>query len=40
MPDTVIAFLVGCTLGFGVGYAVRERVSRQRHRRYRERGQI
>ena len=37
MPDFMIAFLVGCALGFGIGYAVRERVSRERHRRHRER---
>ena len=37
MPDVVIAFLIGCALGFGIGYAVRERVSRERHRRHRER---
>ena len=37
MPDVVIAFLVGCALGFGIGYAVRERISRQRRRRYGER---
>jgi hypothetical protein len=37
MPDVMIALLVGCALGFGIGYAVRERVSRQRHRRHRER---
>ena len=37
MPDVVIALLVGCALGFGIGYAVRERVSRERHRRHRER---
>ena len=33
----MITLLVGCALGFGIGYAVRERVSRQRHRRHRER---
>jgi NhaP-type Na+/H+ or K+/H+ antiporter len=37
MPDVMIALLVGCALGFGIGYAVRERVSRERHRRHRER---
>ena len=37
MPDVVIAFLVGCALGFGIGYAVREQMSRSRHRRHRER---
>jgi hypothetical protein len=37
VPDVMIALLVGCALGFGIGYAVRERVSRQRHRRHRER---
>jgi len=36
MPDILIAFLVGCTLGFGIGYRVREWKSRQR-RRYAER---
>jgi NhaP-type Na+/H+ or K+/H+ antiporter len=35
MPDIVIAVLIGCALGFGIGYAVRERVSRERHRRHR-----
>ena len=30
MPDVVIALLIGCALGFGIGYAVRERVSRER----------
>jgi hypothetical protein len=24
MPDILIAFLVGCTLGFGIGYTVRD----------------
>jgi len=38
MPDIAIAFLVGCALGFGVGYGVRKRVSRKRRRRYPERG--
>jgi len=37
MPDIVIALLVGCAVGFGIGYAVRERISRERHRRHRER---
>jgi len=37
MPDVMIALLVGCALGFGIGYAIRERVSRERHRRHRER---
>jgi hypothetical protein len=37
MPDIVIAVLIGCALGFGIGYAVRERVSRERHRRHRRR---
>jgi len=37
MPDILISFLIGCVLGFGAGYGVRERVSRQRHRRHRER---
>jgi hypothetical protein len=37
MPDVMITLLVGCALGFGIGYAVRERVSRERHRRHRER---
>ena len=32
-----IIFLVGGALGFGVGYGVREYLSRQRHRRHRER---
>jgi hypothetical protein len=35
MLDVVIPFSVGCALGFG--YAVRERVSRSRHRRHRKR---
>jgi len=34
MPDIAIAFLVGCALGFGVGYGVREQMSRRRRRRY------
>ena len=25
MPDVMITLLVGCALGFGIGYAVRER---------------
>jgi hypothetical protein len=37
MPDVMIAVLVGCALGFGIGYSVRERVSRECHRRHRER---
>ena len=37
MPDVVIAFLFGSALGFGIGYGVREYISRQRHRRHRER---
>ena len=37
MPDLVIGLLIGGALGFGIGYAVRERVSRSRHRRNRER---
>src|SRR5262249_50527280 len=32
MPDIAISFLVGCALGFGIGYAVRERISRRRRR--------
>jgi len=32
----VIGFLIGCALGFGIGYAVREYMSRKRHRRARE----
>jgi hypothetical protein len=35
MLDIVIVFLVGCAFGFDIGYAVRERKSRQRHRRQR-----
>ena len=34
MPDILIVFLVGCTLGFGIGYSVRDWKSRQRRRRY------
>jgi hypothetical protein len=34
MPDILIAFLVGCTLVFGIGYGVRDWKSRQRRRRY------
>jgi hypothetical protein len=34
MPDILIAFLVGCTLGLGIGYSVRDWKSRQRRRRY------
>ena len=26
MPDVMITLLFGCALGFGIGYAVRERV--------------
>jgi hypothetical protein len=37
MPDFLIGLLVGCAFGFGIGYAIRERISRQRHRRYQER---
>jgi hypothetical protein len=37
MPDILIAVLVGCALGFGIGYAVRDRKSRERRRRYAER---
>jgi len=37
MPDILIAFLVGCTLGFGIGDRVRDWKSRQRRRRYAER---
>jgi len=37
MPDIVIAFFAGCVLGFGVGYVVREQMSRKRRRRYGER---
>jgi hypothetical protein len=40
MPDVVIAFLVGCALGFGVGYSVREHMSGKRRRRYAQRGSI
>jgi hypothetical protein len=36
MPDIVILFLAGCALGFAVGYGVRERISRKRHRRFVE----
>jgi hypothetical protein len=32
--DLFIGFLVVFALGFGVGYAVRERISRNRRRRY------
>jgi hypothetical protein len=35
MPDIVIGFLVGCALGFWLGYAIREQKSRKR-RRHRE----
>jgi len=38
MPDIAIVFLVGCALGFGAGYAVREHLSRKRRRRYSEQG--
>jgi hypothetical protein len=37
MPDIMIFFLVGGALGFGVGYAVRERMSRRRRRHARKR---
>jgi hypothetical protein len=37
MPDILIGLLIACALGFGAGYGVREYVSRQRHRRHRER---
>jgi hypothetical protein len=32
--DLIIAFIVGLALGFGGGYAVRERKSRLRRRHY------
>jgi hypothetical protein len=32
--DLIIAFLVVFVLGFGAGYAIRERKSRMRRRRY------
>jgi hypothetical protein len=38
MPDIVIGFLVGCALGFWLGYAIREQKSRKR-RRHSERNQ-
>jgi len=38
MPDIAIVFLVGCALGFAVGYGVREQMSRKRRRRFAERG--
>jgi hypothetical protein len=36
MLEIAVAFLIGCALGFGVGYGVREQRSRKRHRRLRE----
>ena len=36
MPD-ILAFLVSCTLGFGIGYGVHDWKSRQRRRRYAQR---
>jgi hypothetical protein len=39
MPD-IIVYLVVLALGFAIGYGVRERVSRKRHRRAAERGQF
>jgi len=33
MPDVLIAFLVGCALGFSIRYRGREQISRRRHRR-------
>jgi hypothetical protein len=39
MPDIVIGFLVGCALGFWLGYAIREQKSRRKHRRFAERNQ-
>jgi hypothetical protein len=32
--DLIIAFMVAFALGFGAGYATRERKSRMRRRRY------
>jgi hypothetical protein len=37
--ETTVAFLVVFAFGFGVGYFVREQVSRARRRRYSERNQ-
>jgi hypothetical protein len=37
MLETAVAYLVVFALGFGVGYGVREQVSRMRHRRNAER---
>jgi hypothetical protein len=37
MLDILIAVLVGCALGVGIGCAVRDRKSRGRRRRYAER---
>jgi len=33
MLEIAVAFLIGCALGFGVGYGVREQRSRKRRRR-------
>jgi hypothetical protein len=40
MSDTAIVYLVIFALGFGVEYAVREQISRNRRRRHSERGPI
>jgi uncharacterized membrane protein SpoIIM required for sporulation len=36
MLEITVAFLIGCALGFSVGYGVREQRSRKRRRRLRE----
>jgi hypothetical protein len=33
--EIAVAFLIGCALGIGVGYSVREQMSRKRRRRHR-----
>ena len=37
MLEIAVGLLVGCAFGFGVGFGVRELVSRKRHRRSAER---
>jgi len=34
MPDILIGLLISCALRFGIGYGIREHMSRQRHRRH------
>jgi hypothetical protein len=39
MPDIVIGFLVGCALGFWLGYAIREQKSQRKRRHHAKRNQ-